>query len=40
MNYLQCFSAGAEIGQHKNDHPYKFMVCIGLIRMLYFKDFL
>lgn len=22
----QCFSAGAEIGQHKNDHPYQFMV--------------
>ncbi|EZA47770.1 transcriptional adapter 2B isoform X2 [Ooceraea biroi] len=22
---LQCFSAGAEIGQHKNDHAYKFM---------------
>ncbi|XP_014248760.1 transcriptional adapter 2B isoform X3 [Cimex lectularius] len=22
---LQCFSAGAEIGPHKNDHPYKFI---------------
>ncbi|XP_015187188.1 PREDICTED: transcriptional adapter 2B isoform X2 [Polistes dominula] len=22
---LQCFSAGAEIGQHKNDHSYQFM---------------
>ncbi|XP_017793778.1 PREDICTED: transcriptional adapter 2B [Habropoda laboriosa] len=22
---LQCFSAGAEIGPHKNDHPYQFM---------------
>ncbi|XP_020282647.1 transcriptional adapter 2B isoform X1 [Pseudomyrmex gracilis] len=22
---LQCFSAGAEIGQHKNDHAYQFM---------------
>lgn len=22
---LQCFSAGAEIGTHKNDHPYKFL---------------
>ncbi|XP_012268704.1 transcriptional adapter 2B isoform X2 [Athalia rosae] len=22
---LQCFSAGAEIGSHKNDHPYQFM---------------
>ncbi|XP_043271505.1 transcriptional adapter 2B [Venturia canescens] len=22
---LQCFSAGAEIGQHRNDHPYQFM---------------
>lgn len=24
--FLQCFSAGAEIGQHKNDHSYQFMV--------------
>jgi transcriptional adapter 2-beta len=22
---LQCFSAGAEIGQHKNNHAYQFM---------------
>jgi hypothetical protein len=23
---FQCFSAGAEIGPHKNDHAYQFMV--------------
>lgn len=24
--YLQCFAAGAEIGPHKNDHSYQFIV--------------
>ena len=28
---LQCFSAGAEIGPHKNDHPYQFKVWVPLI---------
>jgi len=25
---FQCFSAGAEIGPHKNDHAYQFMVSL------------
>jgi len=29
MSYLfQCFSAGAEIGPHKNEHAYQFMVSL------------
>lgn len=26
--FFQCFSLGAEIGSHKNDHSYQFMVNI------------
>lgn len=40
MCYLQCFSSGAEIGQHKNNHAYQFMVCfiyeINFILAIYF----
>jgi len=29
MSFLfQCFSAGAEIGPHKNEHAYQFMVSL------------
>lgn len=28
IEFLQCFAAGAEIGPHKNDHRYQFMVGI------------
>jgi hypothetical protein len=34
MLYLfQCFSAGAEIGPHKNEHAYQFMV--SLLKVLF-----
>lgn len=47
---FQCFSLGAEIGSHKNDHSYQFMVNfsirllkyivekIVIIEIIYFKD--
>lgn len=34
--HAQCFSAGAEIGQHKNDHPYQFMVSLSRKAIEYF----